>query len=374
MRICMFLNAGISGDQRVYKEARTLANNGYEVTVLCNQPEDTLISSLWDGITVISLPRRPSLFFPLRFTIQWLRTAVRLRPDVVHAHDLCTLGRACLVARWTGARLVYDSHDFYTETSFVLRMPAYRKKYYYWKEAILIKFADRVIHAVPELCRVAAREFKIPEPTWIANFPLGESPPRNTSIHDRFKLSPHKKIVIYEGILALDRGLENLVLCARHLSDEAVVVFVGKGYLEPVLRRLVKNHHLEEKVKLLCDDSQDRFPVYCASAYLGVAIYQRKGLTWDCGWSTKVFDYMRAGLPVIISGSVETSRLVSENRVGVEVSDPTPENLASTITSLLEDKAAYRQYSANARKAWRGRFNWDTEAPKLLKLYREIRA
>lgn len=370
-RICMNLNSPLAGDQRVYKEARTLANAGYEVIIICNQdPED--ISPAWRGIKVISIPRRPSLFFPGRFTSDWIRTALALKPDVIHAHDLNTLGRAWLAARLTGARLVYDSHDYYLATQFVLRMPSWRRWYYRRKEGFLVRRADRVIHVVPGLCSIAAREYRIPEPALISNFPMGEESPRSRILHEMFGFAPEAKIVIYEGVIVRDRGLENLVLSARHLSEGTAIVLLGEGYLKKRLKLLAGGSGVQGKVKFIERANLDAFPGYCAAADVGIAIHENVGLSDAHGWPTKVFDYMRAGIPTLIKGCRAMEKLVEENEAGLIMPDIFPEGIARAIADLLADEARYRRLQENARRAWKEKFNWETEGGKLLQLYKEL--
>ncbi len=369
----MFLNSGLSGDQRVFKEARTLADAGYEVTIICNQ-EPSAATAAWEGIGIVSIPRRPALFSPGRFTLEWIRTALRLKPDVIHAHDLNTLGRAWLTARLTGSKLIYDSHDYYPRTQFVLRMPRWRQWYYQRKEGFLNRRCDLVIHVVPDLCRMAADEFRIPAPALITNFPMGEAPRRSRVLHEMFGLSPGTRIVIYEGVVALERGLENLVLSARFLRSDVAIVILGRGYLKERLKKLAAEIRVADRVKFVEKIELENFPKYCAASDVGIAIYENEGLTWECGWSTKTFDYMRAGIPTLISGSRASERMVVENDAGIVVKDISPESIARHIEELLDDRKRYRRFQKNAVRAWRENFNWETEGKKLLALYESLLA
>jgi len=372
-KICMFVNAPLAGGQRVFKEARTLVDAGYEVTILANQ-DPMEMSPIWDGIKVISVPRHPSPLFPGRFTLSWMKKVFALKPDLIHAHDLPTLGRAWIAARLLGSRLIYDSHDYYLETQFVLRMPWHRKKYYRAKEAFLIRRCDLVLHAVPGLCEIAGKDYKIPAPKWIANFPMGDSPPRSKILHEQFNLPPETKIVIYEGLVVKDRGLEELIYSARFLTGDEVIVILGEGYLKQELIELTRSLGVEDKVKFVDRIDQKDFPAYCAAADLGVAIYRNEGLSWDHGWSTKVFDYTRAGLPVILSGCKATKKIVSQHGLGIILDDPEPQKIAAAIREMFEDRIKYAEYSRKANAAWKNCFNWETEADKLLGFYKKLLA
>ena len=372
MRICMFLNASVVGDQRVYKEARTLADSGYEVTILCNQPKDTIISEVWAGIKIISIPRRPSPLFPLRFTFQWLRTAIKLKPDVIHAHDLSTLGRALIVARLTGAKLLYDSHDYYTETSFVLRMPKWKQLYYLLKEKLLIKFAEVVIVPVPAGCEVIARKYGISNTKCIANFPIYRRLQKFNRIRESFGFDEQIKIVLYEGVLAKERGLEQLVCSANYLGPGVVIIIMGNGYLIPVLKKLIHAENVSDRVKIIAGLPFEEFSSYCVSADLGVMFHCDDALSSHLSWHTKIFDYLIAGLPVIVSDLREVARLVREYEIGEVVSDVRPKIIARAIVNLLNDQKRYEACASNARRVIKEVFNWEFEAQKLIDNYKKF--
>lgn len=323
VKVCMFLNSPLAGDQRVFKEARTLADAGYQVSIICNQ-EPAEISGVWRGIRVVSVPRQPSLFFPGKFTWDWIRKAISLRPDIIHAHDLNTLGRGVLVSRLVGARLVYDSHDWCTQTPATLRLPWWRRFYSRWKEKLLVRLTDGVIFPVPELCRIASEEFCIKEPVCICNFPRGGVIPRQTILREELGVGEDTRILLYEGVLSGDRGLENIVSSARYIAGDVCIVFVGEGYLKPRLRELARQSGIVGKVKFIDTIAVEKFPLYCAGADAGIVIYKVEGLTTIHGWPTKVFDYLRASLPVLISAGPEITRLVVSNSSGVRIEDISP--------------------------------------------------
>ena len=368
----MFLNSSVVGDQRVFKEARTLADAGYEVSILCNQKEDLPISSIWDGIRILPVPRCPSPLFPLRFTFQWIRYALSLKPDVIHGHDLNTLARAFITAKLTGAILVYDSHDWCTETPATLRFPAYRRFYYRWKERLLARRAEKVIFPVPGLCPIAVEKLGVTEPACICNFPRGEFIPTNKLLRTELDISDKARIVLYEGVLAGDRGLEEIVLSARLIPDDIVIVFLGEGYLKKRLQELAASNRLEEKVKFVDAVSVDKFPFYCAGADVGIVIYRVEGLTTVHGWPTKVFDYLRAGLPVLISAGPEITRMVVDNKAGREIVEQNPEGIARAIKDILSNEAEFQHLRRNAVETWEKHFNWESEAKKLLILYDKL--
>jgi hypothetical protein len=120
MRIAMLLHKSVEYDSRVRREADALASAGHQVWVL-ELAEVVGGAARLDGFTRRScLPpswlRRwlPFHLYRAIFLLYFLWGIVRVRPDVVHAHDAAMLLPGAIGARLVGARLVYDSHELAT--------------------------------------------------------------------------------------------------------------------------------------------------------------------------------------------------------------------------------------------------------------------
>src|SRR5262249_10250192 len=133
VRIAMVVNSDPANDTRVKKEARTLAAAGHAVTVFGVRWPGTDGAGNDLGFPVV----RPSLpawvdsrgaANMLRKTWNWYErmaplvdAALASNPDVLHAHDLDTVGPASRAALARGTPCVYDDH----EASYVDKLPNY---------------------------------------------------------------------------------------------------------------------------------------------------------------------------------------------------------------------------------------------------------
>ena len=172
-----FLNPHL--DPRVYKEARSMAANGYRVSVLCwfRGKEGPPRSELYEDIEVVrvfqpiphfstSIWRRALSY--LLFILKLVRNALPLHADVLHCHDLDTLLGGVLLKFLTRKRLVFDAHeDFPGMLESVSRAQGRFARTY---EKLLIRFADRVIAAEEPRVAIMKKHYHI-EPTLIMNLP-----------------------------------------------------------------------------------------------------------------------------------------------------------------------------------------------------------
>ena len=117
MRVAMLLHKSVEFDSRVRREASALAADGHEVSVL-ELAEVHGGSAELDGFLRLECRpptwvrrRLPSAVYRPAMFLSFVRGVLRLRPEVIHAHDAAMLLPAIAGARLTGARLVYDSHE-----------------------------------------------------------------------------------------------------------------------------------------------------------------------------------------------------------------------------------------------------------------------
>jgi glycosyltransferase involved in cell wall biosynthesis len=127
-RVLMLLeNDTYPQDTRVLKEATTLTENGYKVTLLCPRRRGQLFRETVDGVEVCRYPRLFVAGGSLGLTLEyaWAMVALALLTftvwlrrgfDIVHLHNPPdALFLIALPYKLAGKRLVYDQHDLVPE-------------------------------------------------------------------------------------------------------------------------------------------------------------------------------------------------------------------------------------------------------------------
>jgi glycosyltransferase involved in cell wall biosynthesis len=87
---------------------------------------------------------------------------------------------------------------------------------------------------------------------------------------------------------------------------------------------------------------------------------------------TKLYQYMGAGLPVIVSDFLQCSELVREHRCGVVVDPSDVDAIARAMTYLIENPAEAQAMGERGRILVNERYQWKSEANKLTSLYAGI--
>ena len=327
---------------------------------------------LGDGLKVVAgLPKRALMVFhkPLLYWDWYKRVyfAGRSSPaHVYHAHDLNTLPVAAALARATGARLVFDAHELYPEL--ITISPRER---FVWRiaERWLVRRADRVLTVCQSIAEEIERRSRVPRPLIVHNCPrVGNGvTPRRSSLARKLDLAVDRRIVLYQGGFAPNRGLSELV-AASAWFDDALLVLMGWGRIEEELRRQVGIDRLDGRVLFTKPVPAGELLEYTAGADVGVIPYLPVGLNNRYSTPNKLFEYMAAGVPVVASRLPELVRFVDGLRIGRTFEPGDARALAFEVNALLHDPEERAGIADRARMASRD-YCWENQSKTLLNVY-----
>jgi glycosyltransferase involved in cell wall biosynthesis len=303
------------------------------------------------------------------FSRRALRDVRREPADVYHCHDLpmLPLGAAARFAT-RGSRLVYDAHELFPEMS--LHRP-WQRRFYAWLERRFSPRADAVITINTSIAGELVARYGVRAPTILMNCPVAPAGAPRPAVRSRLRaaldVGDATPVVLYQGGLSANRGLENLVRAARHWGD-AVLVFMGAGLLEPGLRALVRSEGLEHKVRLIPPVPYAELLEHTKGADVGVIPYLPIGLNNTLCTPNKLFEYIVAGIPVAASDLPELRRIIDGYGLGATFDPYSPEAIARAVATCLERRG---EMAARARAA-APELSWERQELKLLALYKSL--
>jgi len=420
--VCMFVYNNMLHDARVRREAWTLTAAGYEVTVVAvHDPGRTVREETVDGVRIVRLSRsilgisrreivarlrgqalapgasraasgtqkprgRPRALrarllsavetvvrlsvYPLRRVlvfVRFVRAGLRTRADVYHAHDLNTLLMACTASHMRRRPLVYDTHEVATDRA--------RMKFRWWAaflEGLLIGRASRVICTTQTRADFTEKRYGIAPPLVLRNLPAYAEPEASTLMHERLGLPPEAKVVLYQGGVQPERGLEQLLAAAPSIEG-GVMVLLGSGRLKPMLLARAADAGLEGKVFFHDAVHVGELPQWTACAYVGMQLLQNTCFNHYSSLSNKLLEYIMAGVPVIASDLPEMRRVIEDTGAGMVVDASEPKTIAGAINQLLAN-GQLRERMSQSAKAARGRYSWEREEHVLVALYEGLLA
>ena len=339
----------------------------------------------FDGIEVRRF-RLKTLNWPKRLPVQILKyleavirmvqDGVRLKPKLIHAHDLDGLIIGFGIARISKSKLLYDSHELHSESKGTLGYPRIVRKILLIIERMLARRVDGVVTVSAGIANAMAKKLRISPPGVIRNFPVRQStdplPNKRHPLRNALNLGSDVPIILYQGGLTHGRGLLILLNAMQEVKcPGAVLVFLGNGVLVSLLRERARSLNLENRVYFHPAVESSALPMWTADATIGVHPMEGFCLNHQLALPNKIFEYIQAQLPVLVSNLPEMREIVRVYGVGKIFQDGDATNLALQLDTILGDINLLNRYKRAARTA-AGELNWEKEKTKLIKTYRKL--
>lgn len=358
-RAILIATSDLVFDQRVNRTATALTEAGYKVLLVGRKLPTT---PKWkpNGYRAFHLriPFRKSAAFYACFNLQAFFFLLLSRFDIAQANDLDTLlavRLACLLRR---KPLVYDSHELYTQVPELVNRPRTRAVWH-WLECKLVKGLQ---HTTTVSDGVACELKKM----YGITFTVVRNLPYRKDLNAEITKLPNT--IIYQGALNLGRGLEKLIAAMPFLPSCKLII-AGTGDVEKELKHLSESLKLSERITFLGRITPNKLHPITCSASIGVSIEEYLGLNYRYALPNKLFDYIQAGLPVLVSNLPEMARIVTEYNIGLTISSSsTAKELAESISQMLSDESKLAQWQTNVAKA-ATELVWENEKGKLITIF-----
>lgn len=365
MKIACLVTNDLSQDRRMDRICSALSGAGHDVYLIGRERPDSLplTEKPYQQIR-LPIKRQSGKGFYLEYNYRLYQYLIRQPWDAINAVDLDTILPAYLAARRQGAKLVYDAHEFFSETPEVVNRPLIKKTW----EALgrwLVPKANLCYTVGPELARILGLTYGV-------NFGLVRNVPLRLQADQRTAVTKtNPRIILYQGMLNLGRGLEAAIGAIRQLPEEYVLWLVGSGDLERQLREA--NADLVASGRLVFHGfiPGDQLAAYTARAWLGLNLLDAVSPSYYYSLANKCFDYIQSGLPSIQMDFPEYSTLQREYHCFVLADRLDATRLAIQIAHLGQHPQVYEQLVAGCQRAAK-KLNWDREKNELLRLWRGL--
>ena len=284
------------------------------------------------------------------------------RAEVIHANDLDTLAAGCLLRRRCGGDLVYDAHELYPDMIADVS-PLYAGL---WRliERLLIGRAAAVITVNESLAGELRRRYRLQRlPIVVMNCPPLEPAPSPTPS------TVPEYLLLYQGGLHAERGLEDLIAAVPHVNPRAVLCLRGSGPLRATLEQLATQQGVSQRVRFLDPVPPDQVVSALAGFSLGLMPYRAGSLNNYLATPTKLFEYMMGALPVVASDLLEVRRIGAVWEPGIIYPAGDRAALAEAVNTLLADPERAARHGAGGRRAAEASYNWEAQADRLRAAY-----
>ena len=352
----------LTTDQRVRKTCMALMKCGYDVIETGRLLPDSMEFNPPYTIRRTKLGFNSGALFYAEYNIRLFFYLLFAKVDLIFSNDLDTLPAAFLASRIKRKKLIYDTHEYFTEMP---ELVGRKRVQAIWKafERTIFPKLNNIITVNDSIARLYAGEYH-KEIHVVRNIPPAFHPEKIKS-RTELGLPEDNMILILQGTgINIDRGAEEIVLAMKYMEN-IMLLIVGSGDVLTKLKDMVRSEKLEEKVMFRPKMPFEELRQYTMNANLGLALDKDTNLNYRFSLPNKLFDYIHSRIPVLASDLPEIKEIIEKYDIGFFIPNHTPQAIAETVNRIFENKSRYQTVKLNTGKAGK-ELSWENEEIKLL--------
>jgi len=351
-------------DTRCKNLYNTLKVNGYEVEFLGFDWLTKDFEPVEGDITIHKLHKGfLSLSFYLKFVWHIKFCLMASRASIIFTEDIYTLPFAVIFGKLKRAKVFYDSRELF---GYLAGLKGKKAKQGFWRivEKLFIKKVDYIITTGKLDSDFLIKKYKVDDPILLRNLPRYYKPKEENNLRSIFRINHNQKILLYQGVIHKGRGLHPTFKALKELKD-CLLVIIGDGEFEDYYRNLAKEMGINERVIFAGKINQNEILSYTKTADIGLSIIENMSLSYYYALPNKLFEYIMAEIPVVVSNLPQMKEIVEKYEVGKIVDLDNPDELVEAIRQLIENEGLYNKFKENCRTASQ-ELNWENESQKYL--------
>jgi len=364
-KVIVSVSSDLVTDNRVHRTCSVLHNLGMDVLLIGREKKlSPLLSERAYRTKRLQLIFEKGPLFYMELNLRLFFILLFKRKHLLFANDLDTLLPNFLASKLCGTKIIYDSHELFTEAPELI----HRKKVQrIWLkiEQFIFPYLTHIITVNDSIAKTY-KELYAKDLVVVRNIPNKYNASELKS-REALGIPSSDFLVIIQGSgLNVDRGIEEAVLALKELEG-VTLMLVGDGDVMPIVKDLIRIHQLDEKVKIYGRRPYLEMMQFTVHADLGLTLDKPLSKNYAFSLPNKVFDYIHAGTPILASKLVEIEKVILTHHVGNIISDVSAESIAKSILELKNqpDLLASQKKACLAAAEIE---NWENEELKLRSL------
>ena len=353
-------------DTRIFiKMCMSLSKKNYDVSLIVADGKGNEIS---DGITIYDVGAasgRLDRIFNVAF--RTFKLAKILKSDLYHIHDPELIPTGVKLGKY-GYRVIFDAHEDVPKQ--ILTKPYLNKisallisKIFKIYEFVNCRKFNGIIAATPSIYKKFKKINK--NVVVINNYPLLNElsdPPRRRN---------KKMEICYIGALTSARGIKEIFQALNYTSSNVRLNLCGDLNDEPGLAYKIGDNKSWKKVNYFGVVGRQQVREILSRSIAGLVTFHPTPNHINA-LPTKMFEYMSASIPIVLSNFEQWKEFIDENKCGIIVDPMNPHEIASVIERLLTDPKLAFELGHNGRIAIEKKYNWEAEFFVLENFYQAI--
>jgi glycosyltransferase involved in cell wall biosynthesis len=346
-------------DQRMIRICTSLANAGYTVTLVGRKLSSSLPLSAQPFIQkrINCFFEKGKLFYA-EYNIRLFFYLLFKKMNCICAIDLDSILPCYFISKIKKIKRVYDAHELFCEMKEIAIRPGIYKV---WKK--IERYTVPKFNYGYTVNQPIADEFK-------KMYDVNYEVIRNIALlRDVNHLPQKEKFILYQGAVNEGRSFETLIPAMAAVDCKLIIC--GDGNFMQQAQQLVNENNLQDKVIFKGKIKPDELRAITQQAYIGITLFEDKGLSNYYSLANRFFDYLHAGIPQLCVNYPVYKEINNQLRIAVLVDDISAKNLSMQLNNLLANEVVYNSLQQNCLKA-REILNWQEEEKKLISFYNSI--
>jgi len=343
----------VSTDQRVHKVSNYLITKGFDVEVYGRVLPNTFEVDRNYKIIRKKLLFNNNFLFYAEYNLRLLWFLLFKKYDFILSNDLDTLPACFIASKIKKSKLIYDSHEYFTETP-ELQGRKFVQNFWLKIEAYFVPKVKNAITVSRPIAKIYTKKYSVVFKV-LRNLPELN---RVVEVED-VNYPTQNKIVLYQGVLNPGRGIKPMIDSLFFLKNVDLVI-IGFGKVKEELKQYVKEKKMENRVHFLGRIPYEKLPNYAKIADVGMVLEEPLGKSFEYSLPNKLFDYTHANIPIIASPLVEVKKIVEKYKIGLVIENYNPKHIASVVERLLTDNQLIKKIKQNQHKA-KAELCWEKE-------------
>ncbi|RXP46566.1 glycosyltransferase [Lutibacter sp. HS1-25] len=367
-RILVSVTNDLVTDQRVHKVCTTLFNNGFDILLIGRKLKNSqpLVRD-YNTLRFKLFFNKGALFYA-EYNLRLFFILLFLKKDILLSNDLDTLLANYMASKISKSKLVYDSHELFTEVPELIYRPFQQNFWLFIEQHIFpkLKYAYTVNE---EIAKIYSDKYGVNVKVIRNIAPLYHNLNIDKNLAESVK-GKSKMIILQGSGINIDRGAEEAVEMMQYLTG-FVLYIIGSGDVIATLKSMVKDLALSNKVFFKDKMPYENLMEYTKIADLGLSLDKNTNLNYTLSSPNKVFDYIQANTPILTSNTKIISKLILDKNIGIVTNSHNPIALAKTVEDIFLNEQQYNIWCKNLKEVAK-ELNWENESKKLMEIFNSI--
>jgi glycosyltransferase involved in cell wall biosynthesis len=305
------------------------------------------------------------------------RQAAKLDFDIIQVCSLTLLPLALYLSRKHGVPVVYDAYEFFTfhYTRHLGSLGNYMSRFFDMLEDKMVARVNGMFCVDSQNKYILNRYLRVNSNCEVLNNYPSLNHRNNNFDVNKFNLNKETAYLAYIGGFRLFYSAPQILEAFKIVRQKKInvnLLLIGiKQANIGATDQLWQEAMQQQDVKIVPYLPYIEMINLLKFTKLGFALIMQTGMykIIGTGNSRKIYSYMEAGIPLLVSRHPMLESLVKEIGCGLVVDESDPESIAEAVCFLLDHPQEAKRMGTRGREAFLQKYNWEKEEPKFWEVY-----